>query len=60
MDYAKAKFYHQLLEQCYSSPRCIEPSSITARRSRLVQKFAPDLEESQIVGIAELIRKSNI
>lgn len=38
----------------------LEPSPITARRPRLVLKIAPDLEESQIVDIADLIRKSNI
>jgi hypothetical protein len=38
----------------------LEPSPITARRPRLVLKIAPDLEESQIVDIAELIRNSKI
>ena len=38
----------------------LEPSTITGRRPRLVLKVAPDLEESQIVDIAELIRSSNI
>ncbi|OAX39276.1 hypothetical protein K503DRAFT_865554 [Rhizopogon vinicolor AM-OR11-026] len=38
----------------------LEPSPITARRPRLVLKIAPDLEESQIVDIADLIRNSSI
>ena len=38
----------------------LEPSTITGRRPRLVLKVAPDLKESQIVDIAELIRSSNI
>ncbi|KAH7926420.1 hypothetical protein BV22DRAFT_1128210 [Leucogyrophana mollusca] len=35
-------------------------SPITSRRPRLVLKIAPDLEESQIIEIAEVIRQSNI
>ena len=38
----------------------LEPSPITARRPRLVLKIAPDLEESQVIDIGELIRNSNI
>jgi dihydroorotate dehydrogenase len=38
----------------------LEPSPITSRRPRLVLKIAPDLQEAQIIEIAEVIRNSNI
>lgn len=38
----------------------LEPSPITSRRPRLVLKIAPDLQESQIAEMAEVIRNSAI
>ncbi|PPR01689.1 hypothetical protein CVT24_001517 [Panaeolus cyanescens] len=38
----------------------LPPSPITSRRPRLVLKIAPDLNESQIVDIADVIRKNKI
>lgn len=38
----------------------LEPSPITSRRPRLVLKIAPDLQESQIIEMAEVIRNSAI
>ncbi|KAN0088845.1 Dihydroorotate dehydrogenase domain containing protein [Tylopilus felleus] len=38
----------------------LEPSPMTSRRPRLVLKIAPDLQESQIIEIANVIRNSAI
>ncbi|KAH7885814.1 Dihydroorotate dehydrogenase-domain-containing protein [Phlebopus sp. FC_14] len=38
----------------------LEPSPVTSRRPRLVLKIAPDLQESQIIEMAEVIRNSEI
>lgn len=38
----------------------LEPSPITSRRPRLVLKIAPDLQESQIIEMAEVVRNSAI
>lgn len=38
----------------------LEPSPITSRRPRLVLKIAPDLQDSQIREMAEVIRNSAI
>ncbi|KAG6374690.1 Dihydroorotate dehydrogenase-domain-containing protein [Boletus reticuloceps] len=38
----------------------LEPSPITSRRPRLVLKIAPDLQESQIIEVADVIRNSTI
>ncbi|KAF9234990.1 hypothetical protein BU15DRAFT_65211 [Melanogaster broomeanus] len=38
----------------------LEPSPITSRRPRLILKIAPDLQESQIIDMAEVIRNSDI
>lgn len=38
----------------------LEPSPVTSRRPRLVLKIAPDLQESQIIEMAEVIRNSAI
>ncbi|KIJ65096.1 hypothetical protein HYDPIDRAFT_88883 [Hydnomerulius pinastri MD-312] len=38
----------------------LEPSPVTSRRPRLVLKIAPDLQESQIIEMAEVIRSSDI
>ena len=38
----------------------LEPSPTTSRRPRLVLKIAPDLEETQIVEMSEVIRNSAI
>lgn len=38
----------------------LEPSPITSRRPRLVLKIAPDLEETQIIEMADVIRNSAI
>lgn len=35
-------------------------SPITAKKPKLVLKIAPDLNETQLIEIAEVIRKSNI
>ncbi|KIK90775.1 hypothetical protein PAXRUDRAFT_831404 [Paxillus rubicundulus Ve08.2h10] len=38
----------------------LEPSPITSRRPQLVLKIAPDLQETQIIEMAEVIRHSDI
>jgi hypothetical protein len=38
----------------------LPPSYITSKRPRLVLKIAPDLTESQLIEMAEVIRKSSI
>ncbi|KAF8159658.1 dihydroorotate dehydrogenase [Crassisporium funariophilum] len=38
----------------------LEPSVLTSRRPRLVLKIAPDLDEAQLVDIADVIKKSKI
>ena len=38
----------------------LEPSLLTSRRPRLVLKIAPDLEETQIIEMAHVIRNSAI
>ncbi|CAA7265121.1 unnamed protein product [Cyclocybe aegerita] len=38
----------------------LEPSPITARKPKVVLKIAPDLEESQLVEMAAVIRKSKV
>jgi len=38
----------------------LAPSEITSRRPRLVLKIAPDLDESQLIDIADVIKKSSI
>ncbi|KAJ3496947.1 hypothetical protein NLJ89_g10414 [Agrocybe chaxingu] len=38
----------------------LEPSPITSRRPKVVLKIAPDLEESQLVEMAAVIRESKI
>ncbi|KAG9313587.1 Dihydroorotate dehydrogenase-domain-containing protein [Chiua virens] len=38
----------------------LEPSPVTSRRPRLVLKIAPDLQETQIIEMAEVIRNSGI
>ena len=38
----------------------LEPSPITSHRPRLVLKVAPDLQESQIIEMAEVVRNSAI
>jgi dihydroorotate dehydrogenase len=38
----------------------LNPSILTLRKPKLVLKIAPDLEESQLIEMAEVIRKSNI
>lgn len=38
----------------------LKPSSLTSRKPKLILKIAPDLEASQLIEMAEVIRKSNI
>ena len=38
----------------------LEPSVLTSRKPKIVLKIAPDLEESQIIDMAEVIRNSKI
>src|ERR1700683_3118342 len=38
----------------------LAPSEITLRRPKLVLKIAPDLDESQLIDIADVIMKSGI
>ena len=38
----------------------LKPSRLTSKKAKLVLKIAPDLEESQLIEMAEVIRKSNI
>ncbi|KXN86599.1 Dihydroorotate dehydrogenase (quinone), mitochondrial [Leucoagaricus sp. SymC.cos] len=38
----------------------LEPSSLTARRPKLVLKIAPDLNESQLTDIADVVKNSSI
>src|ERR1700685_2311396 len=38
----------------------LAPSEITSRRPRLVLKIAPDLDESQLIDNADVIKKSSI
>ena len=38
----------------------LKPSILTSRKPKLILKIAPDLEMSQLVEIAEVIRKGNI
>jgi len=38
----------------------LEPSMLTSRKPKIVLKIAPDLEESQIIDMAEVIRNSKI
>lgn len=38
----------------------LSPSELTSRKPRLVLKIAPDLEESQLIEIADVIKDSGI
>lgn len=49
-----------LLKDVVGARNALEPSPVTSRRPRLVLKIAPDLEESQLAEMAEVIRSSNI
>ncbi|KIK20789.1 hypothetical protein PISMIDRAFT_681973 [Pisolithus microcarpus 441] len=49
-----------LLKDVAEARNALEPSPVTSRRPRLVLKVAPDLEESQIAEMAEVIRNSDI
>lgn len=50
----------QLLDGVVKARDALEPSSLTSRKPRLILKIAPDLEASQLVEMAEVIRKSNV
>ncbi|KAI6042041.1 Dihydroorotate dehydrogenase-domain-containing protein [Pisolithus marmoratus] len=49
-----------LLKDVVEARNALEPSPVTSRRPRLVLKIAPDLEESQLADMAEVIRSSDI
>ncbi|RXW22129.1 hypothetical protein EST38_g3718 [Candolleomyces aberdarensis] len=38
----------------------LEPSSLTSRRPKLVLKLAPDLEEDQLIDIADVVQQAKI
>jgi dihydroorotate dehydrogenase len=38
----------------------LAPSELTSRRPRLVLKIAPDLDDSQLIDIADVIKNSGI
>ncbi|KAF9219776.1 hypothetical protein BS17DRAFT_798008 [Gyrodon lividus] len=50
----------RLLADVVKARNELEPSPITSRRPRLVLKIAPDLQEAQIIEMAEVIRNSDI
>ena len=50
----------RLLEGVMKARDGLNPSILTSRKPKLVLKIAPDLEASQLVEMAEVIRKSNI
>ncbi|KAF8817543.1 hypothetical protein BYT27DRAFT_7199076 [Phlegmacium glaucopus] len=50
----------QLLDGVTKARDNLKPSILTSRKPKLILKIAPDLEESQLVEIAEVIQKSNI
>ncbi|EGN95025.1 hypothetical protein SERLA73DRAFT_113756 [Serpula lacrymans var. lacrymans S7.3] len=49
-----------LLSEAAKARDELPPSPLTLRRPKLVLKLAPDLEESQIIDIADVIRHSKI
>lgn len=38
----------------------LEPSPVTSRRPKLVLKLAPDLDEDQLVDIADVVQQAKI
>ncbi|KAF8909381.1 dihydroorotate dehydrogenase [Gymnopilus junonius] len=49
-----------LLQNVTKARDDLPPSALTSRKPKVVLKIAPDLEESQLKDIADVIRKSNI
>ena len=49
-----------LLTDAVKARNELPPSLVATRRPRLVLKIAPDLEESQLTEMAEVIRDSDI
>lgn len=50
----------RLLENVTKARDDLPPSTLTSRKPKIVLKIAPDLEESQLREMADVIRKSNI
>jgi len=50
----------QLLDGVMKARDDLQPSILTSRKPKLILKIAPDLEESQLVEIAGVIKKNKI